>query len=80
MARWKKMVSGKYTAKKKSKEFEKILKKVEKDYPNRSGADQYKIAMGIFKRTKYYKRSGFEPTESEKEYYYPAFKEGRYGY
>jgi hypothetical protein len=44
-----------YSPSQKSRKFESILKKVEKEYPNRSGSDQFKIAMGIFKKTKYYR-------------------------
>ena len=53
MARWKRFGS-KYTPLTRSRKFERILKKVEEEYPNKSGRDQHKIAMGIFKKTEYF--------------------------
>jgi hypothetical protein len=56
MAKWKRYGS-RYTPLKRSRKFEEILGNVEEEYPNRSANDQYKIAMGIFKKTKYYRKA-----------------------
>lgn len=48
---------SRYSSTLRSKKFEEILGNVEEEYPEYDSARQYKIAMGIFKKTKYFKRS-----------------------
>lgn len=55
MAKWKTFApKSRYSSTLRAEKFEEILGNVEEEYPEYDGARQHKIAMGIFKKTKYY--------------------------